>query len=159
MKRPTMLARLLGGLALALVLVVSSAAAATNEDRATAIAEQLESPFCPGRTIAACTSPAAADWRREIQGWVDQGVASEEIRARLSERAGRDLRFVPQQDAFYSGIALGAVASILALVVLRQRARRWASAGAKEEVPPLALSSEEDAELDARLDAELAAGD
>ena len=48
---------------------------------------------------------------------------------------------------------------ILALVVLRQRARRWASAGAKEEVPPLALSSEEDAELDARLDAELAAGD
>jgi len=150
-------------LAVALILSSSLAVPAFADDgRAQDIAEQLESPFCPGRTISSCTSPAAAQWRVDIQTWVGEGVPSPEIKARLEARAGRDLSFVPQDDGFYGLLALGALASLGAIGFITYRVRRRderelaTSSEDDDEDQDEVLSSEQDAELDARLDAELA---
>jgi cytochrome c-type biogenesis protein CcmH/NrfF len=130
--------------------------APTEGDRAQEIADQLESPFCPGRTISSCTSPAAAEWRVEIQTWVDEGVPSEEIRGRLSKRAGRDLRFVPQDDSFYGLLAVGAVLSLATIGIITMRVRRRDEEDVEQASGDADVDDERDAELERRLDAELA---
>lgn len=148
--------RLLLRLAVALSFVLAVTPASADAGRAHDLAEQIESPFCPGRTLSSCTSPAAATWRTEIETWVDEGVPSEEIKARLEARAGRDLSFVPQTDGFYGLLAFGAIASLGAIAVITRRVRRRDEADLDDatdlEPSPPAI----DAELDARLDAELA---
>lgn len=144
-----------------IVLLVASPTLAVEPegDRAQELADQLESPFCPGRTISSCTSPAAAEWRTDIQTWVGEGVASEEIRTRLSERAGRDLRFVPQDGSFYGLLAVGAVLSVVVLGLITRRVRRRDEAAlveAASESEPSPADLVRDAELDRRLDDELA---
>lgn len=140
--------------ALALSLALSAAPALADDGRARDLAEQLESPFCPGRTISSCTSPAAAKWRNDIETWVAEGVPSEEIKARLEARAGRDLSFVPTSDGFYGLLAFGAVASLGAIALITRRVRCRDERELEQEPPPSPRA--DDAELDARLDAELA---
>jgi cytochrome c-type biogenesis protein CcmH len=144
-------------LVLASLLSLASVAGAAEGGRAMDLADQLESPFCPGRTISSCTSPSATKWRIDIQRWVDQGLSSEEIRHRLSARAGRDLRFVPHERSFYGLLALGTVVSLGVVGVITHRVRRYDEA-TRDEAPATTedLPFEDDAELDRQLDAELA---
>ena len=110
-------------------LLVTSLAATGNaqpaaNQRASRLAGQIESPFCPGRTLDTCTSPAAAVWRSDIRHWVDDGVPSNQIKARLSERAGRDLRVVPPGNNLDSLVWLGLLPGIFGLGVVARLVQR-----------------------------------
>ena len=50
-----------------------------NARRAQRLADDLKSPFCPGKTLKTCTSPNAAKVRRDIQEMVLQGVSDDAI--------------------------------------------------------------------------------
>ena len=55
-----------------------------NARRAQRLADDLKSPFCPGKTLKTCTSPNAAKVRRDIQEMVLQGMSDDAIVASLS---------------------------------------------------------------------------
>ena len=112
-----------------LLLTTTAAMAGVGEpapasQRAAALAAQIESPFCPGRTLDTCTSPSAAAWRTDIRTWVDEGVASKQIKARLSKRANRNLSIVPENNTFSLLLSLGALAGIFGFGVVMRMARR-----------------------------------
>ena len=50
-----------------------------NARRAQRLADDLKSPFCPGKTLKTCTSPNAAEVRRDIQAMVLRGMTDEAI--------------------------------------------------------------------------------
>lgn len=83
--------------------------------RASSIARQTMSPFCPGRTLADCPSEYAAEWREDIRRMVQEGKSSAEIQAELSQRAGGDLSGIPNRETSY---ALPAAFAVLAGGVL-----------------------------------------
>lgn len=89
----------------------------------------------PGRTLDSCTSPAAAAWRADIRVWVDEGVASEQIKARLSKRANRDLSIVPQNNTFSLLLWLGAFAGIFGFGVIIRMVRQKKEPWEKDENP------------------------
>ena len=126
---------------------------AEHSRRAHALASKFMSPFCPGSTLATCTSPQAAIWRRDIQNWVDEGVSEEEIRRRLSARVpGHDLTgtsTVAWGWGLPIALALGAIVLLLWLM------RRFHSGP-----PPPSQDSRDgektsDPSLDEKLDREL----
>ena len=59
--------------------------------RARGLADELMSPFCPGRTLSDCPSPNASAVREEIRAWVHEGHTDAEIRERLRARFGDTL--------------------------------------------------------------------
>jgi cytochrome c-type biogenesis protein CcmH/NrfF len=79
--------------------------------RARALADELMSPFCPGRTLSDCPSPNAAAVREEIRVWIDQGRSDAEIRAELRARFGDALAGEPE-----SPWGRGAPLAVIALV-------------------------------------------
>lgn len=133
--------------------------AEARERKANAIARQVMSPFCPGRTLWGCPSPNAAEWREDIRTWVGEGLTAEEIRARLEKRApGFDLSGAPSTSLGWGLPALLALMSVgLLAFVLSRLVRRGSAATPVARTAPEGTSAttEGDAELDARLDAEL----
>lgn len=89
-------------LCVGVVLVAASVGAQVDEERtdrsrrAYALAGELMSPFCPGRTLADCPSPNAAAWREEIRAWIHAGLGEDEIRGRLQARTSLDLSGLPR---------------------------------------------------------------
>ncbi len=72
-----------------------------SERKAAAIARQIMSPFCPGRTVSDCTSEYAAEWRREMLELVREGKSADEIAREFEGRAGRDLSGIPNRSVGY----------------------------------------------------------
>jgi len=44
------------------------------QQRAGGIIARTASPFCPGKTLEACPSPGAAEWRADIRRWTAAGA-------------------------------------------------------------------------------------
>lgn len=90
--------------------------------RSNSIARNTMSPFCPGRTLADCPSPNAADWRADIRKWVAEGLSAEQIRARLERRVdGGTLSGSPSTSLGWALPVLLAVVSIGLLAVILRR--------------------------------------
>lgn len=70
--------------------------------RAQRLADDLKSPFCPGKTLKTCTSPDAAKVRRDIQRMVRDGASDEAIVAALKMSYDTDEFSVanPDQPAY-----------------------------------------------------------
>jgi len=64
--------------------------------QANELSRNLMSPFCPGRTIADCSSPDAATVREEIRDALAAGESPESIRGRIEARFGAHVIGVPQ---------------------------------------------------------------
>ena len=131
-----------------------------------ALSHELMSPFCPGRTLAACTSPQATELRQWILLQEAAGTDREEVIAILEERYGDVIRSTPEVEGW--GLAawllpVGALAIGAALVffVLRRMVDPSAAAGATadsiEASAPIGLAEDDD--LARRVDQELAARD
>ena len=58
--------------------------------RAQKLADDLKSPFCPGKTLKTCTSPSAAVVRRDIQNMVRDGMSDQEIIEALKKTHDRE---------------------------------------------------------------------
>lgn len=63
---------------------------------ATRIADQLKSPFCPGKTLTTCTSGQAFEVRAEIKRRLMDCEAEESIISDLAYRFGNEIRNPPQ---------------------------------------------------------------
>ena len=99
--------------------------------RVNQLADELRSPFCPGKTLMTCTSSRAYDLRREMEAMAREGKSNQEIIAELKTKYGDDVSnptqpwytfFVP----FLPFIVLG---GLLFWVV-----RRWRTRGEEHDV-------------------------
>ncbi|HJK96449.1 MAG TPA: hypothetical protein RMF84_04470 [Polyangiaceae bacterium LLY-WYZ-14_1] len=99
--------------------------------RAAGIISRTASPFCPGKTLEACPSPGAAEWRADIRDWTAQGLDATAIRERLQARApGFDLRQSPG-GVWPLFVAIG----LLSLVALGLGAWRLVRRGGQTDTP------------------------
>ena len=103
---------------------------------------EIYSPFCPGKTLAMCTSSQAADVRRDIQDMASTGLTKAQIKEKVIQEYGEEFRFV-QANAFddawtYALIALTLLLAILALFLVTRRggSRAADDADAADVVPP-----------------------
>jgi cytochrome c-type biogenesis protein CcmH/NrfF len=136
--------------ALALLLGAGAAAPAAGapaEGWAYDLADELMSPYCPGRALSECPSSQAEDLRRWIIEQERAGVARAEVEAELYRSFGDQLRQTPRASGVgviaYAIPAAAFLAGGALVALFLRRQRRSAPA------PPAAVR-------DAGLDAELA---
>jgi cytochrome c-type biogenesis protein CcmH/NrfF len=176
----SVLLRFLSGVALVVTVGVlevclqSYASAASTEQQSESASEQARraaeiykstmSPFCPGRTVDACPSPYATEWREDIRKWVAEGVATDEIRRRLKARSDQDLTGAP--STAMDGImpfAATALSLVLLGLLLRLLIKPMPPKDATPSKPDAnksgATAAQDDADLDTRLKRELDALD
>ena len=118
------------------------------------IFENVLSPYCPGRTISNCPSPQADELRASIRQQLASGETPEDVKEELYAVFGDELRTIPRAEGF--GLLAWVVPGLAFLFggwgilvwIRRTNARQKSSIEAG--------SVELDAELDARLTAELA---
>ena len=133
--------------------VIAVACVRTDEDpevtrarQANELSRDLMSPFCPGRTLADCSSPDAAAVREEIRDALKQGDSPEQIRSRIEGRFGDHVVGVPRQLLGWLIPILALVAGAAALLwILRRAVSRPAP-------PTRTLSPEVEARLARELD-------
>jgi len=149
------------GLAGIFAALLLGASTATAEGEATAVPEgwayklsnQLMSPFCPGRTLSACTSPQAEDLRLWLIVQEASGRSREDVEAELFERFGDVLRSAPRAEGFGLTAYVFPVIAFLAggvfVVVFLRRQTRVTATPEPSSQPP-------DPELERIIDQELA---
>ena len=91
-------ARVLLALTLAAGLASSAAADERAQGWAYDAANELMSPFCPGRTLDACTSPQAATLRAWLIVQEAAGRSREEVEAELLARYGDEILARPRAE-------------------------------------------------------------
>ena len=70
----------------------------TIESDAQRVFTNVMSPFCPGMTMATCTSSNAADVREEVRARLRKGESAQAIEDSLYARFGNEYRAVPQAE-------------------------------------------------------------
>ena len=120
------------------------------------LANELMSPFCPGRALAECPSPSADQLRVWILEQERAGVPRADVEAELYESWGDALRQTPRAE----GVGLVAYA-IPAVVVLAGGGLLWLFLGRRRQVPETAPPADvappvTDPELEEQLERELA---
>jgi cytochrome c-type biogenesis protein CcmH/NrfF len=128
-------------------------AAAEPEGWAYKISHELMSPFCPGRTLSACTSPQADSLRMWLIVQEASGRTREEVEAELFERYGDVLRSAPRAEGFgltaYVFPVLAFLAGGVFIAIFLSRQTRAAATTESSSQPP-------DPELERIIDQELA---
>jgi cytochrome c-type biogenesis protein CcmH len=79
-----------------------------------ALAHELMSPFCPGRTLAACPSDKAAELRQWILLQEAAGATREEVVTALEARYGEVIRSSPEAEGW--GLAAWLLPGVALLV-------------------------------------------
>jgi cytochrome c-type biogenesis protein CcmH len=128
--------------------------AAAIETNASHIFNTVMSPFCPGRLIANCPSPSAAELREKIRGQLAQGATIEEITSDLYATYGDEIRSVPEAKGFglLAWTAPGAFFVIVGVFLVL-----WIRSTARKGAPPAGTDTKElDAESAALLEEEMA---
>jgi cytochrome c-type biogenesis protein CcmH/NrfF len=120
------------------------------------LASELMSPFCPGRTLADCPSPAAASIRMWIVVQAAAGRTREDVEGELYERYGDAIRAAPRAEglgltAYVVPVAAFVAGGLLVAFVLRRMTR-----GGSAAPPPAVAAHALDPELERRVDEELA---
>jgi len=84
------------------------------------VSMEVYSPFCPGKTLAMCPSPNAAEVRRDIQDMASKGMEKEAIKDAVVEKYGEEFR-LQEPPASDNVMLLVAILITLFLVVLLVR--------------------------------------
>jgi cytochrome c-type biogenesis protein CcmH/NrfF len=156
----TTIRSLTGAVALALVLFASAAfaqdpkSAQTNDPEAVRLAnevsEEIYSPFCPGKTLAMCTSSAAADVRRDIQDMAAAGMDKKEIKETVITEFGDEFRMAEAGASdnvpLLVGIGAGFGLAVLAVVMISRRR------SGEEEAEPTPAAASQSVEIPADVD-------
>lgn len=112
------------------------------------LADELRSPFCPGKTLMTCTSYQAFELRREMREMIEQGMSDGDIIDALVLRHGEEVRNPPQP--WYT-VLVPVLPFIVLGVLLFWIFRKWKERDQRSpEQAPQALDPE-DAERLARL--------
>jgi cytochrome c-type biogenesis protein CcmH/NrfF len=132
------------------------------------LAHDLMSPFCPGRTLAACPSPQADELRQWILFQAAAGQSREEIEKTLFERFGDAMLSAPKAEggwgvsAYLIPIGGFVVGGAFVFFVIARLARGGREAAEREakllpvKVVAATGPSLNDAELERLVDEELA---
>lgn len=124
------------------------------------VTRAVMSPYCPGRTLAACPSGAAAELRTEVRDWLAEGRSEQWVLDELVTRYGEDVRGAPRLSGFgwvgWLAVPLFLAAGAVAVTVfLRSRARAAPPVPAAD--PSAArLSASQIRDLEARIERDLA---
>ena len=143
--------------ALAIASGVAAPAGAEPEGWAYDASNELMSPFCPGRTLSDCPSPAAESMRLWLHVQEAAGRTRQEVEEELFARYGDIMRGAPRAEgvglgAYVIPLVVFAAGGLLVVFVLRRMTRRAPEAGAAPAPePPLS-----DPELERLVDEELA---
>jgi cytochrome c-type biogenesis protein CcmH len=141
--------------ALFLALAAFSAAASANEPPsprwAYDLANELMSPFCPGRSLSDCPSPDAASLRMWILVQGAAGRTRADVEEELYARYGEVIRARPKVEGFGAGaylIPIGVFAAGGGLVgwFLHRATKRT-----RPEAPPRGLDPEVERKVDELL--------
>ena len=124
------------------------------EQEASKLFNKVMSPFCPGRTIANCPSPQAAQLQVAIKDKLSNGESPEAIEEELYATFGDELRAIPRARGF-NLLAWGipGLFFVLGLVILS----RWLRGLGPTPSTQSAGAAQVDRELDERLKKELEA--
>lgn len=167
------------GLLLAFLLgagMLSSSAAAEAPPRGDestygyALAHELMSPFCPGRTLAACPSEQATELRQWILLQEAAGATREDVIAVLESRYGDVIKSSPEAEGWGLAAWLLPGGALIVGAILAALGLRRMVASPRKPAAPVETARErntkthagapaDDAELERLVDAELAAGD
>jgi len=135
-------------------LAQQAAQTAERVDReARKIFETVMSPYCPGRTIANCPSPDAADLQEAIRDALGEGQTPEQVKEDLFATFGDGIRSVPRASGFglVAWVIPGAAILLGALLIARWMRKTGKELLAAPERAPSELDSERKARLDAAL--------
>lgn len=127
------------------------------QDVVNELSNELMSPYCPGRTISACTSQGARQIESFILEEAEAGRSEAEIRQELYEQFGAEkLGSTHDPVLVWGSVGLG----LLAAVAIGFAARRWvakrkaaATSSAGETGRPDNATDEEMRKLEAELQA------
>ncbi len=133
-----------------------------------ALAHELMSPYCPGRTLAACPSEQAAEVRQWILIQEAAGATRAEVIANLEVRFGEEIHSAPAAEGWGLaawGLPAGALAlgALMVFWVLRRMVTGPVTEGPGPTGPPSQrpvadeASRARDAELEKLVDAEFSA--
>jgi len=143
-----------------LLSLISTPIAAQNQTDAVVergahrLFDEIMSPFCPGRTLATCPSPQAAEMRDEIKDRLRAGATDDDIWESLYAVYGDQVRSVPRASGFnLLAWALPGLFFLVGAAVLIRRMRRLHGV---ESEPTGKQTESLDPDLAARLDTELA---
>jgi len=143
--------------ACAAFLAAPAHAAEGPPDWAYAIAHELMSPFCPGRTLAECPSPQASELKFWILNQAAAGASEAEVREMLAERFGDVLLAAPRAEGWgLSAYAVPILALVIGLPVVLITIRRLTAPGEPVSDPSSHTArSAVDPELERELEREL----
>lgn len=146
-------------IALLLLALALGAHAEENPGWAYELADEIMSPYCPGRALSECPSGNADAMRRWIIDQEKAGVSRTDVEAALFARFGDQLLQAPKAEGVgLVAYAVPGVAFLLggvALVVFLTRRRAAAVEGLPAEAAPSDRLAPEDAEAARQLDEEL----
>jgi cytochrome c-type biogenesis protein CcmH/NrfF len=143
--------------ALALALLAVPALAEEAAPWSFALARELMSPYCPGRSLADCPSQQADTLRLWIQMQEAAGRSREDVEAELVQRYGDAILPAPRAQGFgLAAYLLPALAFVLGGVLVVVFLRRQ---GAPPEAPESAPEAVSDPQLERLVDQELARGE
>jgi cytochrome c-type biogenesis protein CcmH/NrfF len=140
--------------ALALLLALPAAAADEPEGWAYEVANELMSPFCPGRTLADCPSGYAESLRLWIIVQEAAGRSRADVENELYERYGDIMRPAPRARGL--GLAAYVVPSAIILLGAGVVAAFLRYHSRKPDAPSATPAASRDPELERIIDEELA---
>lgn len=144
--------------AAALIGLAIAAASPAADGWGYRIAHELMSPFCPGRTLAACPSEKADELRVWILLQESAGASREEVEEQLVARYGSDILPAPAPDdaAGVAGYAVPILAIVAGPPLVFWLLRRLSAPAASGGQPADPQSGEPiDPELEAEVDRQL----
>ena len=142
-------------LALALAALSAAPVARATEGWAYEVANELMSPFCPGRSVADCPSPQAQTLRMWLIVQEASGRSRADVEAELVARYGETILGAPRArgfglTAYTIPVAVAAAGALLLSWFLRRQTRARQAPSAPPASAPL------DPELERLLDEKLA---
>ena len=116
---------------------------------ATEVSQEIYSPFCPGKTLAMCTSSKAADVRRDIQEMASSGMEKKKIKETVIQEYGEEFRMAEAGASDNIPLLVGIGGGlVLAIVVVATISRRRSG----EEDEPVAAGASQSIEIPTDVD-------
>lgn len=150
---------LAAGLAAAQAPKPSAMAVQAASDRSQRIADELRSPFCPGKTLLTCTSGQAFTARQEIRDRLVAGEDEQSIIEDFKTRYGDNIVNPPQPWYAVVSPFIPAVVGVLVLAAITWRWRRARANEGPATNPLDAQAPGADADRLARLRRQVSAED
>lgn len=125
-----------------------------------AMAHELMSPYCPGRTLAECPSPQAMELRFWILSQAAAGATEAEVNAMLTQRFGDVLLASPRAEgwglsAYVIPIAFFLLGGPVVVLIIRRLTTGSAAAAGLSAEPVYATATATPTTIDADLERQL----